>query len=449
MLGFIFCRVYRISSIIQFENRVFFKNKNIKICVKIWRKPENIFSRSVFTTGVGSTRAGLTAAAIRENNEWILEAGAMVLSDNGVCVIDEFHQLTNHDKASIHECLEQQTLSIAKAGLVCTRRTRCSAIAAMNPKEHPRGQSEEELEVDSTGLSSPLLSRFDLIFRLMDEYDRDWDEVISTHILSQLGNSQEADPEDDQLWDKRKLQAHFLMVKDISPVMLEPTKRVLKEYYMRCRQTYPNVLRGRTTYRLLNSLERLAKAHAKLMARTEVTLVDATATIYLMESSWGYGGILPTINIMTEEMPYPTDEMIEQMLYALSLTRDDIGGNDTQSHAQTLAQVVENGHSAESNKRRYPEDDSPSSQSSKKILRTSGSPLSNSPQLFSLTSNFRRDFLENPSQDNQEELGRSSDTSFVNLLSDKALNLESDDTEDIPQNHRVIRKIPFHFFFNF
>lgn len=132
--------------------------------------------RAVLTAATGTTAAGLTAAAVRDaTSGWTLEAGALVLADGGVCAIDEFASLRGADRAAVHEAMEQQTVSIAKAGLVARLNCRCALLAASSL---PGGGESGDL------LPTPLLSRFDLVWRLFDPVENcDWDTDVAGFVL--------------------------------------------------------------------------------------------------------------------------------------------------------------------------------------------------------------------------------------------------------------------------
>ncbi|KAJ9552059.1 hypothetical protein OSB04_016104 [Centaurea solstitialis] len=211
--------------------------------------------RSVITTGLGSTSAGLTVTAVKDGGEWMLEAGALVLADGGLCCIDEFDSMREHDRATIHEAMEQQTISVAKAGLVTTLSTRTIVFGATNPKGH---------------------------------YDPEqyWDKVVSDHILDQ------AEPEKDKChedlckkWPLSLLRRYIHFVKGyFRPTLTKEAESVISRYYQLQRRTGTENA-ARTTVRMLESLIRLAQAHARLMFRNEVTRLDAITAILCIESS--------------------------------------------------------------------------------------------------------------------------------------------------------------------
>ena len=260
--------------------------------------------RSVLTTGIGSSSAGLTVTAMRDTSggEWMLEAGALVLADGGICCIDEFDSIPANDRTTIHEAMEQQTISVAKAGLVCTLNTRCTVIGAMNPKG---GKFDPELDLSSnTSLATPLLSRFDMILVLQDEQSPSWDTSVSKYILQQSsdhgGNVQTSRKRnlttafskhaqkrscDVDLWSTDKLQAYIAYIRaNIKPEMPQAIHEILTQYYLLQRRSDTGNS-GRTTIRMLESLVRLAKAHAKLMFRTIVAVQDAVMAVICMECS--------------------------------------------------------------------------------------------------------------------------------------------------------------------
>ncbi|KAJ1818763.1 DNA helicase mcm9 [Coemansia sp. RSA 2675] len=243
--------------------------------------------RAVLTTGVGSTSAGLTAAAVRDGGEWQLDAGALVQADGGVCCIDEFGDVREAEKGAVLEAMEQQSISVAKAGIVCRLSARCSVLAAMNP----RGPYDDASSlVVNTALSSPLLSRFDLILVLRDVPDPAWDARVADFILG-------GKPVDARRgWGFDRLQAYVAYVRAaLRPESTPASERVLTRYYQLQRSRDP-AGSSRTTIRLLESLIRLAQAHARLMFRDKVLVEDAVTAVILMEATMNSASLLPSIN---------------------------------------------------------------------------------------------------------------------------------------------------------
>ena len=145
---------------------------------------ESLYHRVVYTTGKGASAVGLTAGVHKDpvTQEWTLEGGALVLADKGICLIDEFDKMNDQDRTSIHEAMEQQSISISKAGIVTTLHARCSVIAAANPiggvYQINRNFS------DNVNLTEPILSRFDILSVIKDEVKPEVDDALATFVLN-------------------------------------------------------------------------------------------------------------------------------------------------------------------------------------------------------------------------------------------------------------------------
>lgn len=190
--------------------------------------------------------------------------------------------MREHDKTSLHEAMEQQTISVAKAGLVCQLQTRCSIIASTNPKGKYDPYKEAEVNI---GISSPLLSRFDLIFLLMDTQNIERDENVSSFLLNAELKEAEKYSKDCHMWDLQKLQQYIQYTKlKFEPEISDEANQVLTAYYQFCRNS-DGIIGPRTTIRLYEGLIRLTQSHARLIFRSSAYVEDAVTAIFIMEHS--------------------------------------------------------------------------------------------------------------------------------------------------------------------
>ncbi len=242
-----------------------------------------IAPRAIYTTGKGATAAGLTAAVVRDKTtgEYYLEAGALVLADGGVAAIDEIDKMRDEDRSVIHEAMEQQTVSIAKAGIVARLNARTTVIAAGNPK-FGRYMPNRTL-ADNINLPPPILSRFDLIFIVRDQPNPEEDRRLAQHILRVHSNVETARPEipPDLL---RKYISYARRY--IRPRLTPEAQKLLMDFFVEMRKMSaenPDTPIP-ITPRQLEALIRLAEAHARMALKTEVTEEDAEAAIRLMKT---------------------------------------------------------------------------------------------------------------------------------------------------------------------
>ncbi len=245
--------------------------------------------RGLYTTGKGSTAAGLTAAVVRDSatGGWTLEAGALVLADRGVACIDEFDKMNEDDRRSIHEAMEQQTISIAKAGIVATLNARTTIIAAANPK---KGRYDDYVSItENINLPPTILSRFDLVFIMKDRPSLEADSMVAEHILiTRMGRNPEARPP----IDPTLLKKYIAYAKqNIDPTLTDEAARRIKEFYVEMRKK--GIARDEEggdilfetiaiTPRQLEALIRLSEARARMHLRKEVMAEDAEMAIKLV-----------------------------------------------------------------------------------------------------------------------------------------------------------------------
>ncbi len=234
--------------------------------------------RGIYASGRGTTSAGLSAAVIREKNVLMLEAGVVVLADQGIAAIDEFEKMRPEDRTALHESMEQQTVTIAKGGIYATLNARTAILAACNPVLG-RYNPFQNLTENIGTLPIPLLTRFDLIFVIKDQPAPAEDERLATHILLVHTRKSYTYPPPVEF---SLLKKYISYVKKISPTLTKEAIARLKDYYLELRKSGGEEGQIPATPRTLEAMIRVATARARILLREDVTEDDALAAISLM-----------------------------------------------------------------------------------------------------------------------------------------------------------------------
>ncbi|MEM2991445.1 MAG: minichromosome maintenance protein MCM, partial [Halobacteria archaeon] len=265
----------------------------------------NLAPRGIYTSGKSTTSAGLTATAVRDefgDGRWTLEAGALVLADRGIAAVDEIDKMSPEDRSALHEAMEQQTISVAKAGIMATLKSRCALLAAANPK----GGRFDPFEPIANQINLPpaLLSRFDLIFPISDKPNVDIDSKMAEHILKahyagELAAHAKLNPRSDITKEAIEhamqpikpeiepelLRKYIAVARRIVPILTDEARESMINFYLNLRRQGEGLDSPvPVTARQLEALVRLAEASARIRLSNKIELEDAKRVIRIVEN---------------------------------------------------------------------------------------------------------------------------------------------------------------------
>jgi replicative DNA helicase Mcm len=326
---------------------------------QLLRYISNLVPRGIYASGKASTAAGLTAAAVHDEfgeGRWTLEAGALVLADKGLACIDELDKMSEQDSGAMHEAMEQQMISVAKAGITATLQSRCAILAAANPKE---GRFDEHSYlVDQINLPPTLLSRFDVIFALTDKPDQARDaalaaHITNTHLAGEIAQyrknvqDRKYSAEDEKAamekveptYKPAFLRKYIAYARSrIFPVMTKDTMEIIREYYVNIR-AQSKTAEGEggavpMTPRQVEALIRLSEASARVRLSNKVTTEDAERAKkiveYFLRKVASEGGRLDIDAIMTgtthsqRERIHSILDIVEELDEGRGVTEEEI-----------------------------------------------------------------------------------------------------------------------------
>lgn len=265
----------------------------------------NLAPRGIYTSGKSTTSAGLTATAVRDefgDGRWTLEAGALVLADRGIAAVDEIDKMSNEDRSALHEAMEQQTISVAKAGIMATLKSRCALLAAANPKA---GRFDPfEPIASQINLAPALLSRFDLIFTITDKPNAEHDSRMAEHILKAhyagelaahakrnpgSGIPKEAieaamEPIKPDI-EPELLRKYIAIARRITPILTDAAMERLSSFYLDLRKQGEGLDSPvPVTARQLEALVRLAEASTRIRLSDKIMIEDAERVVRIVEN---------------------------------------------------------------------------------------------------------------------------------------------------------------------